>query len=137
MRLFSCFCVLTLMALVVGCGSGNMPLKGKVTFSDDGSPLTEGTVVCQKDGKIYRGIIEEDGTYTITDIEKAGTGLPPGKYQVTLTAQKATLVDDVYGHYEYEQLIDLKYQSPETSGLSVEIPAEKNTYNIVVDRFGR
>ena len=128
------FCPLILVFLLTGCWNGNVPLGGTVTFSDDGSPLTLGMVVCQKDGKIYRGTIGQDGTYTIIDIEKDGSkGLPRGTYQVSVIAQKTVSVPDSDSD-NYEELIDTKYGNPSTSGLTVVVPDTK-VYDIKVDRY--
>ena len=129
-----CFSIV-FVVLFVGCGgSGNVPLSGKVTFSDDGSPLAMGTVVFLKDGHIARGRIEQDGTYAVSFGEKSG--LPPGTYQVYVaSAEKVTEVPPDSGNYNYEPQIDKKYESPETSELTLEVNAATKTYDIQVDRF--
>ena len=43
------FAVLLVFFVSVGC-SKNVGLRGKVTFSDDGSPVSVGTVAFLKDG---------------------------------------------------------------------------------------
>jgi hypothetical protein len=134
---FHTFCSLALLLVfLVGCGNGNVSLKGKITFSDDGSPLTEGTVAFLKDGKQSRGTIKEDGTYVV-GTEKTTDGLPPGKYQVIVSALKSIPIDEENGIYNYEQLIDRKYERPETSGLTIEVNASTKTFDFQVDRFTR
>jgi hypothetical protein len=128
------FCSLVLFVFLLGCGSGNVSLRGTVTFSDDGSPLTEGTVAFLKDGKQSRGTIKADGTYVV-GTDKATDGLPPGTYQVIVSALKSIPIDEEKGIYTYEQLIDKKHEDPSTSGLSVEVNASTKTYNFQVDRF--
>jgi hypothetical protein len=121
--------------LLAGCGgSGNVPLKGTVTFSDDGSPVPLGVVSFLKDGKIATGMIKENGTY-IVGFEKDADGLPPGNYQVSVIAERSIELEPGSGHYRYEQLIDKKYARPETSELSVEVNAATKTFDIQVDRF--
>jgi hypothetical protein len=136
------FCLIIISGLIVGC-SNNVPLKGTVTFSDDGSPLTEGTVGFQKDGRVARGTIREDGTY-IVGFEKEGDGLPPGKYQVFLSGtDKVTMTliskegEIEAFDYKYEPLIDKKYGRPETSELTIDVNSSTKTFDIQVERFKR
>ena len=141
-RLFYCFCAAFLLALVVGCGSGNVGLRGTVTFADDGSPVTSGTVGFRKDGRIARGDIQPDGTYVV-GFERIADGLPPGRYEVFVTGTErvtvTTLGQDSEGrpieHYDYEQLIDRRYESPETSPLVVDVDASTKVFDIQVTRF--
>jgi len=128
------FCFTMLLTLVLGCGSKNVGLKGKVTFSDDGNPLTVGTVGFRQDGKLARGNIKSDGTFVV-GFEQEANGLPPGKYDVYISGA-AVVVGQVPGTEEdiWEQLIDKKYASADTSGLSVTVDASTKVYNITVDR---
>ena len=129
------FCTFVLVALLAGCGGDNVSLKGKVTFSDDGTPLTQGTVAFLKEGKISKGTIKPDGTY-IVGTDKETDGLLPGMYQVFISgSEKAIPVDAEAGIYNYEPQIDKKYESADTSGLSVEVNASAKTFDIKVDRF--
>jgi hypothetical protein len=130
------FFFFVLLLFVVGC-SDKVSLKGKVTFTDDGSPLTKGTVAFVQGGKLSRGDIKEDGTYVV-GTDKLTDGLPPGTYQVYISgAMISELVEfgDVPGVYNHTPLIHSKYDSPETSGLSVEVNSSTKTYDIKVDRF--
>ena len=134
LRLFSLCCSTILLTLVVGCGS-NVGLKGKVTFSDDGSPVPSGTVAFRKDGKIARGDIKEDGTYVV-GFEKEADGLPPGKYEVFISgACKVVGRNEAEETDILEPLIAKKYDAPETSGLTVEVTASTKVFDIKVDRF--
>jgi len=132
---FCCFAIL--LALVVGC-SKNVPLRGTVTFSDDNTPLTAGTVTFRKgDGNIARGRIKEDGTFVV-GFEKETNGLPPGQYTVSISDARVVVgqhlgTDDLI----WEQLIDMKYERAETSGLTVEVNASTRVFDIQVDRFRR
>lgn len=77
---FTFLAVLT--ALAVGCGD-KVSMHGKVTFSDDQSPLTVGQVSFQSDTFLARGYLKPDGTYVLgTDKEK--DGLPKGTYRVSV-----------------------------------------------------
>ena len=115
--------------LATGCGSGNVGLRGTVTFSDDGSPLTVGTVGFLKDGKIARGTIKKDGTY-IVGFEKETDGLPPGQYNVVITGAEIPIGENLR-----EQLIDKKYSNPDTSELTLEVNASTRVFDVQVDRF--
>jgi len=71
-----------LMLTAVGCGD-KVPMRGKVTFSDDQSPLTVGQVTFSSNSVLARGHLKPDGTYVIgTDTEK--DGLPKGTYTVSI-----------------------------------------------------
>ena len=136
------FCFLSIFLLFVGC-SKNVPLSGTVTFGDDGSPLTVGTVNFLKDGKVARGEIQENGTY-IVGFERERDGLPPGTYQVFITgAQESIEMPPIPGSNRYgvqmrrlsfRDLIDPKHTSAETSGLTVAVDRKTRTFDIQVDR---
>jgi len=133
---FHCYFTI-LLALIVGC-SGNVALRGTVTFSDDGTPVTAGTVTFRKgDGHIARGRIQEDGTYNV-GFEREANGLPPGQYMVAISDARVIVgqhpgSDDLI----WEQLIDMRYENPETSGLAVEVNASTRVFDIQVERFRR
>ncbi|MDR0327985.1 MAG: hypothetical protein LBI05_06800 [Planctomycetaceae bacterium] len=145
-RLCYCFGFLFLLALLAGCGK-NVGLKGKVTYSDDGSPVTAGTICFRKDGKIARGDIQEDGSFVV-GFESEANGLPPGKYEVFFTGtDKVTttvvgtresmgVVQDIVD-YQYEPQIAERYKSAETSQLTFEVNASTKNYDIQVDRYGQ
>ena len=136
--------ILPLLAIVFTVGCGDPKVTGKVTFPD-GTPLTVGQVMFQKEGFIGSGTILKDGTYSAGK-QKDGDGLPPGKYQVFLSevmtfgemsgkkaAQTAT------GSVSFEvaptvNLIAQKFMSPSTSGLTIEVTSKgPNKLDIVVD----
>ena len=124
---------LGILLLTIGCSDDKVGLSGKVTFSDDNSPLTVGTVYFTTDTYEARGTIEEDGTYRVSSVSDKD-GIPPGEYKVyILGAEKNT--GQMAGMYEQmEQLIDEKYASKGTSGLSVKIDKSTKTYDFQVDR---
>jgi len=71
-----------MMLATIGCGD-KVPMRGKVTFSDDGSPLTAGQVTFSSDTTLARGYLKPDGTYILgTNTEK--DGLPKGTYRVSI-----------------------------------------------------
>ena len=79
--LFFLFLVV-MMLTAIGC-SDKVSMRGKVTFSDDGSPLTAGQVSFQSETTLARGYLKPDGTYILgTDTEK--DGIPKGTYRVSI-----------------------------------------------------
>ncbi len=71
-------------ATIIGCDDGKVPLGGKVTYSDDGTPLETGTVGFTTDDYNARGPIQKDGSFVVSS-EKPGDGLPPGTYRVHIS----------------------------------------------------
>ena len=125
--------IFVVLALITGCGS-NVGLKGKVTFSDDGSPLTVGTVAFLKDGQIARGTLDEKGNYVV-GFDKVANGLPPGRWQVYISgADEIVDTCEETGTVTRKPLIGAKYQSPETSELVLDVNASTKVFNIEVDR---
>lgn len=120
---------LLLSLTLLGC-SNHVQLSGRVTYSDDKTPLEAGTVIFQTETFFARGDIGADGKY-ILSTQKTNDGLPPGKYQVFVNSA-----------YRYEAssgvetpLITSKFASPETSGLTVDVDASTKTYDFEVDRM--
>jgi hypothetical protein len=127
--------VLTLMMTValVGC-SQNVPLSGKVTFSDDGSPVTFGNVFFLTPTTVAQAGIRKDGTYTVGSIKETD-GMPRGEYQVYLVVEEVrSSVRGGQSQNTYTSLIDPKYTNPETSGLVFIADGKKRTMDIQVDR---
>jgi len=133
---------LALLTISISGCSDNVSLKGTVTFSDDGSPLNCGTIILDDGKHNARGNIESDGTFVMGSL-KANDGLPPGEYKVCIAAAIKLLPcpqneDDDPDNNIYpppsEMLIDKKYESFETSGLSIKVDASTKKYNISVDR---
>ena len=135
MRRFRASFLIGLFCLAItGCGSDNVPLEGKVTFADDGSPLTCGTVLFDNGTILARGPIESDGTYTV-GLEREGDGILPGTYQVSIVdAAKEIPSGSDYVPPSYEKLIHEKYFSKETSGLEVSVDSSMQQFDIEVDR---
>lgn len=122
---------LLLLATVAGCGDGK-PLGGKVTFSDDGSPLTTGTV-CFTDGKNFsRGEIKPDGTYTVRS-EGKKDGIKPGNYRVYILGAES-IVSDASGNDVVTPLIATKFTSVDTSGLTFNADGKTRQFDIKVDK---
>ena len=137
------FVLLLIFATLVGCGDPKV--TGKVTFPD-GSPLATGQVMFQSEGFIGSGNIQSNGTYSAGKF-KDGDGLPPGKYQVFITGASS------YDESELELkpaevtigqrpmfktptptvLISVKYMSPKSSGLTVDVKGNTK-FDITVEK---
>ena len=122
--------VLVSLLLVAGCGQPKV--SGRVVFSDDQSPVTDGEVIFHAGDRIARGYIQPDGSFVVESLRK-GDGLPPGTYKISL---KNTQIDINKGGRMpvYVNAIDRKYESPDTSGLTLEV-TRSQTFDIQVDRF--
>ena len=122
-----------LFVIFTGCGS-NVHLKGKVTFSDDDSPLPAGTVMFDSGSHNAFGNINPDGTFVVGSL-KANDGLPPGNYKVCIAGAVKLLPnpDNVYPPPE-EQLIDKRYEKFETSGLAITVDSSSKRYDFSIDR---
>ena len=122
------------LLVLAGC-DGKVNLKGKVVFSDDGSPVPMGTVVLETDTYVARGTIKPDGTFTVGS-EKQTDGLPTGTYNVHITgAQKTIGVQKGSQLPVFELLIDEKYTNRMTSGLTIDVTQSTKFFEIKVDRF--
>lgn len=128
-------------ALLLFCSGCNdqQPLTGKVTF-DDGSPVTVGTVVFSSDKVQSFGVIKPDGTYSVST-SQTNDGLPPGTYTVYLSGvddiQKKKVVGGDGSESEEDvrtSLIDPKFTSSTTSGLTFTVDGKTKTFDIKVDR---
>jgi hypothetical protein len=118
-----------LLAALAGCGATDspalLPVAGQVRFG--GKPLTRGTVVLYPDARKGntskhepRGTIQADGRYQIATHPRAGA--PPGWYKV---AVRATEPGDAKNPYALPRsLIPEKFQSPDTSGLTLEVRSD-------------
>ena len=69
--------VLFVFLFQAGC-SNHVPLRGTVTFSDDGAPLPNGMVIFEAGAFSAVGPIKPDGTYRVGSL-KENDGIPPRK----------------------------------------------------------
>jgi hypothetical protein len=137
-NLFCCCCCCCFIFIFSGC-SRNIPVHGNVSFSD-GTPLRGGTVCFQNEILLSQGEIQSDGTFTL-GTGKPNNGIPSGHYNVYIS-----------GAFQYEAtperknefeplsepkstpLIEQKFMSPYTSGLSCDVTkGMKLPFNIVVE----
>jgi len=140
---------LLVLAGVSGCGNGLVPLRGTITFSDDGSPLTMGIILFDNGNTTAKGIIKPDGTYVVGSLTQ-NDGLAPGLYQVSIQAMVAApsgtapMMQQPAGMGPATatapmppppvSLVAPKYNSARTSGLECNVDKSTKTYDIVVDR---
>ena len=144
--------------LFAGC-SDKIPFGGTVTYSDDGSPLSMGTVYFEKDGFQARGVIDSGGHYALGTL-KLKDGIPKGTYRVFLSGivqteripmapvgsshsvkpamprplqPGQTLLGDIL----QTQLVDRKFTDPKTSELTVVVDGKTRIFDFQVDRFKR
>jgi hypothetical protein len=127
-----CLFVLTFTA----CGSGFCSLRGKVTFSDDGTPLPCGTVVFDNESTRSKGKVNSDGTYIVGTL--SGTdGIPAGTYNVSVTGTYKPVENIGSNNMDVSQsesLIDAKYANASTSGLTITVDSKTKVFDISVDR---
>jgi len=127
------FVLLLILVVLAGC-SGKVKLKGKVTYSDDGSPVPIGTVGFETDTYSARGTLSPDGTFDVGSLGEKD-GLPPGTYRVSVTGAEKVIGQGAYGANIYEPLIDPKYTRGSTSGLTIDVNASTRKYEFEVDRY--
>jgi hypothetical protein len=120
--------------MILGC-SHNVKTTGKVTFSDDGTPLTEGTVVFETAGYLARGRLNQDGTYHLGSFSERD-GLPTGTYNVYITGA-VQYQDAPNGQTVINSLIDTKYSDPQNPVWKIEITPKTKQVDLTVDRFTR
>ena len=133
-RTFFLVVFLVLPLFLTGC-SDHVSISGRVTYSDDGSPLELGRVVFEPEKGIFhaRGEIGADGKYSLST-NKPGDGLPPGKYRVYVddTSRWVTNPD---GRSGIEiPLIETKHNYADTSGLVVDVDRKTKKFDFQVDR---
>ena len=123
-----------------GC-SDKVQLGGKVTFSDDNSPVPIGNVQFETDTFVAQGEIKPDGTYVVGSVALAD-GIPKGTYRVVVFAEEITTVESpalregdapVTTHIR-KALIDPKYNSGATSGLTFTVDGKTRKFDFQVDR---
>jgi hypothetical protein len=122
--LFLClFCV----AACIGCGSKGFSVSGTVTLSD-GKPVARGQVMLTSGTFTAGGETIADGTYIIRDV-------PAGTYKVSVRASGESESNpnvDVEDAKPVKPVVDMKYNNPETSGLTCEVKSA-TTFDIVVE----
>ena len=115
-----------LLGFIAGCGNKQVGWSGTVVFSDDGSPVPRGVVIFSTPTFQSHGDIVE-GKFTMSSYGP-NDGLPPGTYDVTITAIDGEEMGSLYN------LIDLKYGNPATSGLKTTVDKTVKNHEFKVDR---
>ena len=126
--------VLLGLIFITGC-SDKVHIGGKVTFSDDNSPVTFGTVEFSTPSFRTEGQIKSDGTYVI-GTDTLTDGISKGTYGITVRVDEVTMIDQPDGSQtpSTRSLIDSKYHSVETSGLTFTVDGKTRKFDIPVDR---
>jgi hypothetical protein len=120
---------------LTGCGNGLAQVTGQVTL--DGQPLHGGngdvrvTIQFQPvsgTGTTAIGIANESGNYTLGTGSQ--TGIPPGEYLVTCSANELVRSKDPNATPGGRRITDPKYANAKTSGLKFTVQPGKNEFNI-------
>ncbi|QDU77957.1 hypothetical protein Pan97_50360 [Bremerella volcania] len=130
---------------LLGCsGNGMLPVEGTVTL--DGQPLDGAAIsfVPAEGGRPSTGQTDDQGHFTLASYT-AGDGVPPGEYKVTVVkldtrrqaeaapVEEGTEADQqVMGNIEQavKFLTPMKYSSPATTDLKVEVKANMEPVQI-------
>ena len=125
-RTLSFMLLTALIFVTTGCGD-KVSMRGKVTFSDDQSPLTVGQISFQSDTVLARGHLKPDGTYVLGTLKEAD-GLPKGTYRVSVEYAVESISKDPMAPVVMRPLI--APFEPKT----VVVDGKTKVYDIVVDR---
>lgn len=133
---FSFFVLLLIQLFCIGCGNFQR-LGGTVVYSDDETPVADCQVVFTDGVYNSRGTTNEKGEYTVTSM-KPGDGIPRGEYKVYIGGAEIIETKFIDGteHTTSISLIDGKYRSPETSGLTFTADGKTRRFDIKLDRAG-
>ena len=133
-------CLIAVTALLTsGCGSNTSTVVGKVTYQ--GKPAAGGSVILYcPDKQIVRGIIGQDGTYSIPNVpcgQAIVTVQSPARAPAGLRMQQSLPPSSggpappiVAAHDTGTVLIPQRYGLPEESGLSVVVDRGQVTYDL-------
>jgi len=143
-----------------GCGDDGLArrysVSGKVSYK--GEPVQKGKISFSPEDSTGRGASGDivDGSYSLTT-QDPGDGALPGKYKVVVDSRQIdeallksetekfaakrkieglkVIPQEVQGKVlsQAKSLTPLKYLSPQSSPLSVEVKAESNTINITLE----
>ena len=127
---FRYFFAFLIVSSVLGCGNQQVPMGGKITFSDTGEPLMCGMVAFTDGTNQAVSRIGNDGTYNLGFLKK-NDGLPKGRYMVYITdALEYPDGPETPG----VSIIDLKFTRPATSGVVIDIDGSEKSFDFQVDR---
>ncbi|MDR1492199.1 MAG: hypothetical protein LBT05_05725 [Planctomycetaceae bacterium] len=127
------YIALAISLAFAGCNNGKVGLSGKVTYTD-GTPLGIGEIYFHTAAYEARGTLKPDGTYVVGSISDKD-GLPKGKYNVYIFGAQKPSGKTRDGMDIMVSLIDEKYLSPETSGITVDIPVPGGKFDFQVEPY--
>lgn len=126
------------LVLFVGC-SRKVQLGGKVTFADNGEPLTVGAIGFTDGQFIARSEIDKEGLFQLSWLGEKD-GIPKGEYKIFITGanryEEGTVDEDKDGKLDLIafRLIHPKYEKWQTSGLSIKVDGSTKSFDIQVER---
>ncbi|MDR1383011.1 MAG: hypothetical protein LBJ67_04065 [Planctomycetaceae bacterium] len=132
MKVTSFLAFIFLTFLLIGCGN-KVGVSGKVTFSDDHSPLTVGTVCFSTGDFLARGEIQPDGTFKVGSISNSD-GLPSGTYQVYIIGADEETGKDKSGMPMMKSLIDPNTINDSKSPINIEVSSKTKRIELTVNR---
>lgn len=132
MKLLQFFLFCTCCFVITGC-SGNIPMSGRVTYSDNGEPVPRGTVVFANATQQARGDLDENGRYVLGFV-KENDGLPKGTYQVYIAGTTYYEGTEEDPYQKQFVLVAPKFTDPATSGLTIVVDGSTKKFDIVVER---
>lgn len=147
------------LGFTTGC-SDKVPLKGKVVFSDNDEPVTEGMIFFESGSFQARGNIDKSGNYYAETLSTRD-GIPKGEYHVTVSGvtKKETIGPEFNpdaGHAAPVGVVDprrlkpgqtsmagvlntplvhTKYLKSDTTDIIVTIDGSTKTLDIRLDRY--
>ena len=114
------------VATFSGCGQGgNHSLTGRVT-TQAGEPVAAANLMFRSDSHTCRANTDEQGDY-VASLPGVGAGVPAGDYRVSIM--------EYTGDPEKPspRQAHVKYATAKSSGLTVTVPAEDGTFDMVLD----
>jgi hypothetical protein len=120
-------------AIAAGCAPKTYPVQGKLTWAD-GSPAAElaGAQVVFESAALKvgaRGDVKADGGFLLSTY-KTDDGVPPGDYQVAVIEHRPS----PEGKFLSPAVMDPKFSSFATSGLTATVKSGPNPVTIAVER---
>lgn len=123
---------IALAAAAAGCGVRQHPVSGRVQFPD-GAPLAIGRVtVSFGNGLGATGWLRPDGTFDL-GTHAPTDGLEPGTYKVAIDNAVTPPPGGYDPKFVAKPLIHPRFANPETSGLTFEVPRDRE-WVIVVEK---
>ncbi|MCL2006321.1 MAG: carboxypeptidase-like regulatory domain-containing protein [Planctomycetaceae bacterium] len=131
------FFVAFAILFTTGC-TDKVRVTGTVKYTD-GEALTQGSVFFRnaEGTHMFHGALDQNGAFALGEI-RDGDGIPSGTYTAWIAgANTSDYEQDAAGNLLGRMvsiIIDPKYESPETSGLSFMIDKSRHRIEIEVER---